>query len=409
MMAEDFRRQVGSLIQTRDEATDTVTLSVENNDAFREITQRLRVLARATSEDKHLLVVGLKNLGRKVAVTGDGINDIEALEIADVGFAIGSGVSAAKQASSIILTDDDFEASLRSVMWGRNIYQNISRFLQFQMTVNISAVLTIALGIILFQESPLTSVQLLWINLIMDTFAALALASEPPFQSIINGPPLKEDSSLLLPQVWRQIIGISIYNFLVMCFVLFFGRMIGGLAPYTSQTPTVAVMPDNFDAANPDAAGKAYIASEAKLHHFTYIFNTFIFLQIFNMVNCRKIGRRDFNVFEDIFHNFYFLFVVALIIVVQIVMCQLFPGISHTVPMTKSEWGSCIVIGSTSLLISAILKLTPDSWIGKIPADRFVNEDTGVGSNKLLSTWDQANQASLKEEAQNEGDFTQVA
>lgn len=199
MMAEDFRRQVGSLIQTRDEATDTVTLSVENNDAFREITQRLRVLARATSEDKHLLVVGLKNLGRKVAVTGDGINDIEALEIADVGFAIGSGVSAAKQASSIILTDDDFEASLRSVMWGRNIYQNISRFLQFQMTVNISAVLTIALGIILFQESPLTSVQLLWINLIMDTFAALALASEPPFQSIINGPPLKEDSSLLLP------------------------------------------------------------------------------------------------------------------------------------------------------------------------------------------------------------------
>lgn len=129
MQAEDFRATVGELRRSRDEATGEVTVEIENAEAFREVADGLRVLARATAADKLLLVEGLKSLGKVVAATGEGINDVEALGTADVGLAMGSGCSAAKEAASLVLTDDDFEASLRAVMWGRNIYANVSRFL----------------------------------------------------------------------------------------------------------------------------------------------------------------------------------------------------------------------------------------------------------------------------------------
>jgi len=160
---------------------------VRDFNKFKEIIKYLRVMSRATATDKHLLVVGLKQMGSHVVVTGDGINDVAALHKADVGLAMGTGCSAAKEAADLILTDDDFEASLRAVMWGRNIYHNVSRFLQFQVTVNISAILTVFIGVCFFTESPLSAVQLLWINLIMDTFAAFALATEPPLPSVIKG------------------------------------------------------------------------------------------------------------------------------------------------------------------------------------------------------------------------------
>jgi P-type E1-E2 ATPase len=131
-----------------------------------------------------------------VAVTGDGINDIDALEHADVGLAMGSGCSAAKQASSLILTSDDFESAIRAVMWGRNIYHNVGRFLQFQLTVNVSVILLVIFGILFFGESPLSAVQLLWINLIMDTFAAIALSTEPPMEKILRSPPTSRSSIL---------------------------------------------------------------------------------------------------------------------------------------------------------------------------------------------------------------------
>jgi len=141
-------------------------------------------------------------MSRKVVSTGDGINDVAALLRADVGIAMQSGCSAAKEAADLILTDDDFEASLRAVMWGRNIYQNVSRFLQFQVTVNLSVLLTVFIGSIFFVESPLSGVQLLWINLIMDTFAALALATEPPLPTVIKGDP-SQSHSILDPTIWR--------------------------------------------------------------------------------------------------------------------------------------------------------------------------------------------------------------
>lgn len=148
-------------------------------------------MTRANPDDKLLMVIGLKNCDKTVAVTGDGINDIDALEHADVGLAMGSGCSAAKQVSSLILANDDFESSIRAVMWGRNIYHNVGRFLQFQLTVNISTIFLVILGILFFGESPLSAVHLLWINLIMDTFAAIALSTEPPLEKILSSKPTK--------------------------------------------------------------------------------------------------------------------------------------------------------------------------------------------------------------------------
>lgn len=385
MHAEQFREVVGGLVQRTNEETGESTTEVENLDAFREVAQNLKVLARATAADKHLLVVGLKGLNRQVAATGDGINDVEALKAADVGVAMGSGVAAAKEAASIILVGDDFEAALKAVMWGRNIYHNITRFIQFQLTVNVSALLTVAFGVVLFGIQPMNSVQLLWINLVMDTFAALALASEPPLPSVIEGPPFGEKVSILSPTVWRQILGVSAWNTALMVFLMVFGRMIGGLDDYDRSTSTLVSMPagyaDRTDA--PTSDDLLYRASHAKVTHLTYIFNTFVILQIFNLINCRKIGRRDFNVFESFFHNWFFLIIFAGTLAMQYLLVNVFSGLTRTVPLGKSEWGACMAVGTTPILISALLKLTPERWVSKIPLGNILDEDTVAGPTMM--------------------------
>lgn len=172
-------------------------------------------------------------MGQIVAATGEGINDIDALKNSDVGLAMGSGCAAAKLASDLILTDNDFESSIRAIMWGRNIHHNVSRFLQFQVTTNISAMLIIFVGLIFFAESPLNAVQLLWINLIMDTFAAIALSTEPPLEKILKQNPTSK-SSLMSAAVWRQVLGVSLWNFLLILILFIFGKYIGDLENFSN-------------------------------------------------------------------------------------------------------------------------------------------------------------------------------
>lgn len=171
---------------------------IKNLPAFAQLSNHLEILARSQPRDKYAMVLGLKSLGAVVAVTGDGTNDAPALKKADVGFAMGiAGKEVAKQAADIVLLDDNFESIVKAVKWGRSIYDNIRRFLQFQLTVNIVAVSTALIGSFVLGESPLSAVQLLWVNLIMDTFASLALATEPATDDLLSQQPHSRNEYLV--------------------------------------------------------------------------------------------------------------------------------------------------------------------------------------------------------------------
>lgn len=159
-----------------------------------------------------------------------------------------------------------------------------------------------------------------------------------------------------------------------MAILIFFGAMMFNL-DYTNSTTTTVLKPSDYNSTGTlSADDKLYDQSQAKLLHYTYIFNTFVFLQVFNQINCRKIGRRDFNVFEKIFHNYYFLAVIILVVTMQVALTQIFPAISRTTPLNRSQWGACIAVGSSPLVMAAILKLTPDAWMRKL-SPVMLNED----------------------------------
>ena len=335
---------------------------------FRNVIRELKVLARATPLDKEILVRGLKAIGSTVGTTGEGIEDVGSLQRADVGLAMGSGCSAAKQAADLILTDNDFEANINAIMWGRNIYHNVTRFLQYQVTVNFSCLFTVIIGGIIMTDSPFRATQLLWINLIMDTFAAIALSTEPPIKTVTTGAPIKCDQQLMTKAVWRQVIGMSIWNTIVMA--ILFASMV------MSAEYKASVAIDFEDNDYPEESQAALF----KRQQLTQIYNTFMFLQIFNFINCRKVGSKDFNVFENFFHNPYFLLIFFGSFVFQIWSNR--SGFVHHIlgvePVeSKQEWGTSIVIGSTALLAAVGLKLIPASQVDKYGAGmgNLVNED----------------------------------
>lgn len=210
MEGKEFRELCGGLKKLSDPNAEDGALKecVADMHTFKEIQSKLKVLARSTPEDKYMLVTGLKELGAVVAVTGDGTNDAPALKKADVGFAMGiTGTEVAKEASDIILLDDNFASIITAIRWGRNIYTNVRKFLQFQLTVNVVAMFIVFLGAVVVSDAPLTSVQMLWVNLIMDTGGALALATEPPSPDILNNPPYKRTERIVTAVMWRNIMG----------------------------------------------------------------------------------------------------------------------------------------------------------------------------------------------------------
>jgi Ca2+ transporting ATPase len=248
MSGEQFRDAVGG-VQTKNEGGIDRQV-IARPDQFANIAQDLRVLYRATPEDKLALVAGLRTWndsrggqkGKVVAVTGEGTNDEVALHFADVGIAMGgSGCDLAKDASDIILTDDNFANSVKTAMWGRNIYQNIRKFLQFQVTMNISCCLVVFLGGATMGVSPFNVVQLLWINLIMDIFGALALATEPPKTNVLRYKPVNDKDSVMTKDMWRQILGVSVWISLTTLITYWSAAAVMGFTfPYGSM-PNVEV------------------------------------------------------------------------------------------------------------------------------------------------------------------------
>lgn len=274
---QDFRHKVEGLKTITDEKGKQKEV-VGNLFSFRQIKNKLMVLARSTPEDKYLLVTGLRNEGSVVAVTGDGTNDAPALKRADVGFSMGSGTEVAKEASEIVLLDDNFSSMVTAVMWGRNIYNNVRKFLQFQLTVNIVAMFIVFVGGIGFGDEPLTAVQMLWVNLIMDTFAALALATEPPSRDILQGMPYSKFEDIVTTTMWRNILGQGIFQIIILMFLLIEGEYILQINEHNGQKCDWSKEMVFY----PEDPTTGEVTTSCKTVKYTMIFNTFVYLQVFN-------------------------------------------------------------------------------------------------------------------------------
>jgi Ca2+-transporting ATPase len=249
--------------------------------AMLEVVPRLQVLARSSPEDKRVLVAKLKELGEIVGVTGDGTNDGPALKTANVGFSMGiAGTEVAKEASDIILMDDNFASIVKAIIWGRAVNDAVRRFLQFQIAVNIVAVLITLISAVASasETSVLSAVQLLWVNIIMDTFAALALATDPASEASLDRKPERASAPLFTVDMWKQILGQAAYQTAITLVFHFLGRQILGRG---------------------DSAHDGAIVQ-------TLVFNIFVFAQLFNSFNCRRLDNK-LNIFEGLSRNRYFI------------------------------------------------------------------------------------------------------
>lgn len=305
------------------------------------VIPQLHVLARSSPEDKRILVQRLKEMNETVAVTGDGTNDAPALKLADVGFSMGiSGTEVAKEASAIILMDDNFASIVRALKWGRAVNDAVKRFLQFQLTVNVTAVvLTFVSAVASGSEtSVLTAVQLLWVNLIMDTLAALALATDPPHPSVLDRKPERKGSSIISTTMWKLIIGQALYQ-LVITFLLYFGGR--------------KVLP----------ASEHATAAQVQ----TLVFNTFVWMQVFNQWNSRRLDNR-FNIFEGLLQNWFFIAISVIMIGGQVLIIQVGGLAFNIAPEGQSPtmWGYAVGLGFVSIPIGALIRCIPDAWVEKL-------------------------------------------
>eukprot|EP00300_Choanocystis_sp_HF-7_P021906 c21009_g1_i1.p1 GENE.c21009_g1_i1~~c21009_g1_i1.p1 ORF type:complete len:1007 (+),score=241.13 c21009_g1_i1:83-3103(+) len=294
---------------------------------------RLQVLARSKPTDKFLLVKLLKDLGEVVAVTGDGTNDAPALKEADVGLAMGiAGTDVAIKAADIVILDDNFASIVRAVLWGRNVYDSIRKFLQFQLTVNVTALIIAYVGAVVDSRSPVTPVQLLWINLIMDTMAALALATETPSPALLQRKPHGRFDSLISPRMALNVVGHAVVQVAVLLFMLYRGESL-----YLT-----------------------YIEDEAERREVNYslIFNAFVFLQVFNEINARELGTRK-NVFHGMFSNKMFVGVIVVTVIVQALLVEFGGQAMETVALSPAEFFASLAVGAIGLPCGFLLKLIP--------------------------------------------------
>ncbi|XP_065219567.1 plasma membrane calcium-transporting ATPase 3 isoform X8 [Planococcus citri] len=308
----------------------------------------LRVLARSSPTDKYTLVKGMidskaNDKREVVAVTGDGTNDGPALKKADVGFAMGiAGTDVAKEASDIILTDDNFSSIVKAVMWGRNVYDSIAKFLQFQLTVNVVAVIVAFIGACAVRDSPLKAVQMLWVNLIMDTLASLALATEMPTPDLLLRKPYGRTKPLISRTMMKNIIGQAFYQITVIFTLLFIGDV-------WLDVPT----------------GRGAEPNAKPSQHFTIIFNTFVMMTLFNEINARKIhGQR--NVFEGFFSNPIFYSIWIGTVASQVVIIQFGGQAFSTAELSLEQWLWCIFFGVGTLLWSQVVTTIPTRKLPKL-------------------------------------------
>ena len=320
--ATEIARQIGlwtSEDTERNRITGVEFAALSDEEALERVID-LKVMSRARPMDKQRLVQLLQQKGEVVAVTGDGTNDAPALNHAQVGLSMGTGTSVAKEASDITLLDDSFHSIATAVMWGRSLYKNIQRFIVFQLTINVVALLSVLLGAFLGTELPLTVTQMLWVNLIMDTFAAMALASIAPSMDVMNEKPRKRTDFIISPAMRNNIFGVGA-GFLIV--------LMGLLACFKN-------MPGGMD-----------------VHHLTVFFTIFVMLQFWNLFNASVFGTNH-SIFKDAGHAMGMLGVALIILVGQFIIVTFGGKVFRTEPLPALEW--IYIIAGTSLVL----------WIGEV-------------------------------------------
>ncbi|CAK4033874.1 cation-transporting atpase fungi [Lecanosticta acicola] len=304
---------------------------------MKEVLPKLQVLARSSPEDKRILVTGLRALDEIVAVTGDGTNDGPALKAADVGFSMGiSGTEVAKEASAIILMDDNFTSILTALMWGRSVNDAVRKFLQFQITVNITAVIVTFVSAVANPDmrSVLTAIQLLWINLIMDSMAALALASDAPTEEILARKPPKRSAPLISIIMWKMIIGQAIFQ-LAVTFILYYAG------------------PNILD----------YVRDGDEIR--SVVFNTFVWMQIFNSKSPHPHPHHTQSL-HGVHRNAFYLVICALMVGCQIMIMFVGGRAFQITRLAGTDWGISIVVSLLCLPWAVLVRLFPDALFERI-------------------------------------------
>ncbi|KAF7078505.1 hypothetical protein CFC21_082928 [Triticum aestivum] len=303
------------------------------SDAEREaVADKISVMGRSSPNDKLLLVKALKKNGHVVAVTGDGTNDAPALHEADIGLSMGiQGTEVAKESSDIIILDDNFASVVKVVRWGRSVYANIQKFIQFQLTVNVAALIINVVAAISSGNVPLNAVQLLWVNLIMDTLGALALATEPPTDQLMKRTPVGRREPLVTNIMWRNLFIQAVYQVAVLLTLNFRGR---DLLHLTQDT----------------------LEHSSKVKN-SFIFNTFVLCQVFNEFNARK--PEELNIFEGVSRNHLFLAVVSVTVVLQVIIIEFLGKFTSTVRLSWQLWLVSLAIAFISWPLALVGKFIP--------------------------------------------------
>jgi Ca2+-transporting ATPase len=341
--ARAIAHEVG-LIDRRDAPIDTPDAIVLTSPKFNELSDEelkkrlpdLRVLARARPLDKFRMVKLLQELNQVVAVTGDGTNDAPALKKADVGLAMGiAGTEVAKEASKIVLLDDAFSTIVRAVHWGRSLYENIQRFILFQLTINVSALVIAFLGPFFGVRPPFTVLQLLWINVIMDTFASIALCSEPPREGMMRLPPKRKDENILTPAMVRTIF-LTAGFFVVVMLALLIGMEYGHWFADGSGPN-----PEDWDFA------------PLNIRQVSIFFTVYIFFQVWNQMNCRSLVPQESGL-KGLTRNPTFLAIAGTVAVVQVLIISVpwLGSIFKVEPLSPLDW-LLILAGTASVLVFA--------------------------------------------------------
>ncbi|OMP04951.1 Cation-transporting P-type ATPase [Corchorus olitorius] len=292
-----------------------------------EKVDKIRVMARSSPFDKLLMVQCLQQKGHVVAVTGDGTNDAPALKEADIGLSMGiQGTEVAKESSDIVILDDNFSSVATVLRWGRCVYTNIQKFIQFQLTVNVAALVINFIAAVSAGDVPLTAVQMLWVNLIMDTLGALALATDRPTKELMQKPPVGRTEPLITNIMWRNLLAQALYQISILLILQFRGESIFNVHERVKNT---------------------------------LIFNTFVLCQVFNEFNSRKLEKQ--NVFNGILKNRLFLGIVGITIILQVIMVEFLKKFADTEKLNLWQWGVCILIAAFSWPIAWFVKLIPVS------------------------------------------------